>query len=131
MWKLLTYYYLTRNDSYYEKKYKRSAKTVINCSRNYDFIIERGLFMYQKIIWINCAKFIAVLAVVLDHAKDIIYRNDNIKTSTFFSVTVLIFLAGMTSFYSNEMHKNAPILTEFFRSCAVVFFPFTIPTVFL
>ena len=85
--------------------------------------------MYQKIIWINCAKFIAVLAVVLDHAKDIIYRNDNIKTSTFFSVTVLIFLAGMTSFYSNERHKNAPILKEIFRRCAVVFVPYTIATV--
>ena len=66
--------------------------------------------MYQKIIWINCAKFIAVLAVVLDHAKDIIYRNDNIKTSTFFYVTALILLAGMTYVYSKERHKTAPIL---------------------
>ena len=43
----------------------------------------------EKILWIDCAKLIAIFAVIVDHTRNILYTNAEIQTISFFSVTVL------------------------------------------
>ena len=59
----------------------------------------------QQIGWINCAKFFAILAVLVDHVKGILYEDETIQYIFFYSVTVFIFLAGMTAYYSLQNRK--------------------------
>lgn len=53
-----------------------------------------GLGKKQQIGWINCAKFFAILAVVIDHVKGILYEDEAVQYIFFYSVTVFLFLAG-------------------------------------
>lgn len=56
--------------------------------------------------WLNCAKFVAILAVLVDHTYGILYSNQNIQTATFFSVSLFILIAGITSYMSNSRHNE-------------------------
>ncbi len=38
----------------------------------------------EKILWIDCLKAIAILAVLLDHTFMVLYDNPNVQTATFF-----------------------------------------------
>ena len=60
----------------------------------------------KQIGWINCAKFFAILAVLVDHVKGILYEDETIQYIFFYSVTVFIFLAGMTAYYSLQNRKK-------------------------
>ena len=64
-----------------------------------------GLGKKQQIGWINCAKFFAILAVVIDHVKGILYEDEAVQYIFFYSVTVFLFLAGMTAYYSLQNRK--------------------------
>ena len=56
--------------------------------------------------WINCAKFVAIIAVLVDHTNGILYTNQSIAYASYFSVTLFIFLSGMTSYYSDRKHTE-------------------------
>lgn len=59
-----------------------------------------------KVLWINCAKFLAICAVLMDHMKGIVYQSENLQYISFFSVSAFMFLSGMTSFYSLRNHRG-------------------------
>lgn len=59
----------------------------------------------RHFLWINCAKFLAILGVVVDHCKGILYQGETLQYISFFSVTVFFFLSGMTSYYSLKGRK--------------------------
>lgn len=59
----------------------------------------------KSILWIDCAKFLAILAVLIDHGKGILYEGETIQYISFFSVSVFFFLSGMTSWYSLERRR--------------------------
>lgn len=54
----------------------------------------------KSVVWIDCAKFLAILAVLIDHGKGILYEGETIQYISFFSVSVFFFLSGMTTWYS-------------------------------
>lgn len=56
----------------------------------------------NEVKWINVAKFLAIAAVLTDHTKGILYTDPRISTASYFSVTLFIFLSGMTTFLSSE-----------------------------
>ncbi len=60
----------------------------------------------KNVMWIDCAKFLAILGVLADHGKGILYEGETIQYISFFSVSVFFFLSGMTSWYSLE--RRAP-----------------------
>ncbi len=64
----------------------------------------------RNILWIDCAKFLAIVAVVVDHSKGILYEGEAVQYAAFFSVAAFLFLAGMTSFYSLERRKEEETL---------------------
>ena len=43
---------------------------------------------YGDTEWINGAKFIAILAVMVDHTNGVLYTNSQISWASYFSVTV-------------------------------------------
>lgn len=58
----------------------------------------------ENIAWINCAKFIAILAVLTDHAGGVAEFTQDIMQLSYFSVTLFILLSGMTSYLSITRH---------------------------
>ena len=54
----------------------------------------------RNVVWIDCAKFLAILGVLVDHGKGILYEGESIQYLSFFSVSAFFFLSGMTSWYS-------------------------------
>ena len=59
----------------------------------------------KDIQWINCAKFIAIFAVMLDHTYKILYVNRNLALASYFSVSLFVLISGMTCFISCERHN--------------------------
>lgn len=60
----------------------------------------------MKIKWIDGAKFIAILAVLVDHTNGILYTNYKIAMGSYFSVTLFILLSGMTMYGSDIRHES-------------------------
>lgn len=56
--------------------------------------------MKQEIKWINCAKAIAIFAVLIDHTNGILYTNANIAMASYYSVSLFILISGMLSYIS-------------------------------
>lgn len=50
--------------------------------------------------WINVAKAIGIIAVIIDHTTGVLYKNQYIKTASFFSVSLFILVMGITSYWS-------------------------------
>ena len=62
--------------------------------------------MKKEVKWVNCAKCVAILAVIIDHTKGVLYTNDNISYLSFFSVSLFIVISGMMSYLSNDRRKD-------------------------
>lgn len=60
-----------------------------------------------QITWINCAKLVAILAVLTDHTNGILYKNQDIAFASYFSVSLFIVLSGMTSYFSASKRNNS------------------------
>ncbi|WP_044935278.1 acyltransferase family protein [Pseudobutyrivibrio sp. LB2011] len=50
--------------------------------------------------WIDIAKIIAIFGVIIDHTNNILYFNQDIAFSSYYSVTLFIFLMGVTTYKS-------------------------------
>lgn len=54
----------------------------------------------KRIEWIDCAKFVAIIAVVVDHTNGLVYTNRLIAAASYFSVSLFILLSGITTWTS-------------------------------
>ena len=61
----------------------------------------------KQIKWLNCAKCFAILAVIIDHTRGVLYTNPKIGVAAYFSVSLFILIAGMTSYMSNLRHNGS------------------------
>lgn len=48
--------------------------------------------------WINCAKCVAILAVLLDHTHKILFTNEKIEWASYFSVSLFVLISGITTY---------------------------------
>lgn len=78
--------------------------------------------------WIDAAKGVAIIAVIIDHSTGILFSNRIISLCSYFSVTVFVFLAGITSYYSSERHQKENIQNEIIRKAKSIIFPYAIAT---
>lgn len=69
----------------------------------------------EQIKWLNCAKAVAIIAVLIDHTTGILYSSQTIATASYFSVSLFILIAGMTSYLSDSRHAESCCL-NFVRS---------------
>ena len=65
----------------------------------------------NEIKWINCAKFVAIIAVLTDHTAGTLYANYRIILASYFSVSLFIIISGMLSFLSIEKHQLSWFVT--------------------
>ena len=56
--------------------------------------------------WLNCAKTMAILAVMVDHTKGYLYTNQDIAYTSYYSVSLFILISGMTSYLSDQHRKE-------------------------
>lgn len=61
----------------------------------------------RQIDWINCAKFLAILAVLIDHTNRVLYYNQHIALASYYSVSLFILISGYLSFGSNIRHNRS------------------------
>lgn len=59
----------------------------------------------QQFLWIDCAKCMAILAVMIDHTNGLLYHNSDIAYASYYSVTLFILISGMMCFLSNLRHE--------------------------
>ena len=59
----------------------------------------------ERTQWIDVAKFLAIIAVMMDHTYCVLYTRQDVAQGTYFSVSLFILLAGITMFWSLSNHK--------------------------
>lgn len=55
--------------------------------------------MKQK-LWINLAKFAAIIAVLVDHTNRVLYTRRSVAMFSYYSVSLFIFIMGVTTYLS-------------------------------
>ena len=55
----------------------------------------------RQVAWINGAKLVAILAVLVDHTNGVLYINQEFALASYFSVALFVLLSGMTSYMTN------------------------------
>lgn len=50
-----------------------------------------------RIQWIDCAKAVAIVAVLIDHNSGLLYKNPAIERASYFSVSLFILLSGIAA----------------------------------
>lgn len=58
-----------------------------------------------RIKWIDCAKTIAILGVLVDHSFSYLYQSTIIAYCSYFSVSLFVILSGMSALYSTRKRK--------------------------
>lgn len=56
--------------------------------------------------WIDILKFLAIIAVMIDHTNITLYSSRYVAYASFFSVTTFVFLGGACGFASQQRHKD-------------------------
>lgn len=78
--------------------------------------------------WIDVLKFIAIAAVFVDHTSGFLYTSPYIAYASYFSVTVFIFLSGVTAFDSNIRRMNEPFVKNVWRKLRNILIPYAMCT---
>ena len=82
--------------------------------------------MKKQIQWINIAKFFAIVAVLVDHTNGILYSNQNVAYGSYFSVTLFIFLSGITIYGSSERNRDKKASLVLWNRVKKIFLPYAI-----
>ena len=69
--------------------------------------------MSKRIAWVDCAKFIAVIAVAVDHCSGVLYTSRLISYASYFSVSLFVLLSGISTWISYENGKDITFRTQF------------------
>lgn len=77
--------------------------------------------------WINCAKFVAIMAVLVDHTRNTLYRSNTVWTFSFYAVSLFVILSGMTS-YISETRRKETYVSDFIHSGKKIFVDYCIAT---
>lgn len=70
----------------------------------------------QQINWINCAKFIAIFAVLVDHTNGLLYSNSHVRFASYYSVSLFIIISGYLCYKSNAS-QNISYGKTIVKSC--------------
>ncbi len=84
--------------------------------------------LYERIVWVDCLKLLACLAVFVDHTYGFLYSNPYILYASYYSVPVFIFLSGMTGYESNNKHISERYKDDMERKLSRILIPYAIAT---
>lgn len=83
----------------------------------------------RRIKWLDCAKLIAIIAVLVDHSNGVLYNNPLIAQASYFSVSLFVLLAGVSSWLSAE--KRGISFTQQMHRVGKLLFQYAIATFIL
>lgn len=61
----------------------------------------------QRAYWIDAAKLVAILGVLVDHTQNVLYSNHRIADCSYYSVGLFIFLMGVTGYGSYSRYQGS------------------------
>ena len=61
----------------------------------------------KQITWLNGAKLMAILAVMVDHTNGMLYTKPDVAYASYYSVSLFVILLGMTSYLSDSRRGGA------------------------
>lgn len=68
--------------------------------------------MTKRIKWIDCAKLIAVIAVVVDHCNGYLYTKPLVATASYYSVSLFVLLAGISLWTAYERGRTISFIGQ-------------------
>lgn len=77
---------------------------VSNVNVKQESIIEKKSI--GRIKWVDCAKAMAIMGVIIDHNNGLLYTNQAIARASYFAVGVFILLAGMMAFDTTSVVRG-------------------------
>ncbi len=83
----------------------------------------------RQIVWINCAKAVAIIAVMLDHVYGMLYTDSRLQRMTHFAVPLFILLSGITSYMTAEKYADKGWIRTFFHKIKTLFFAYLVASV--
>ncbi len=84
--------------------------------------------MTEKIVWIDCAKAIGILAVLVDHSNGVLYESVHVTCSSFFSVSLFILIMGITTYISETKCSDEKMWFTIRRKMDRIFLPYFVAT---
>lgn len=66
----------------------------------------------KRITWIDCAKAVAMIAVVIDHSGDFIYDSYWVRLATYYAVTLFILLSGVSTWLAVQKGKRITLVSQ-------------------
>lgn len=81
-----------------------------------------------RVLWIDFAKLIAIIAVMTDHTKSVLYTNNNIRICSFFSVSVFILMMGISSYWSYRRYEISEYKTKLISKILRIIYPYLLAT---
>ncbi|MDE6386419.1 MAG: hypothetical protein K2L82_01280 [Lachnospiraceae bacterium] len=83
----------------------------------------------EKIVWIDCAKAIGILAVLADHSYGVLYENVSITCFSFFSVSLFILIMGVTTYISETKCTERKMWFMLSRKMGKILLPYFVATI--
>lgn len=83
--------------------------------------------MQKRIEWIDCAKLIAMMAVVTDHCNGFLYSRPIIANASYFSVSLFVLLSGISTWVAYERGKDISFIGQF-EKVKKIFFTYAVAT---
>ena len=81
-----------------------------------------------RVLWLDFAKLMAIIAVMTDHSKSILYNSNNIQICSFFSVSVFILMMGISSYWSYRRYEITEYKTKIKSKISRIFYPYLLAT---
>jgi len=82
----------------------------------------------ERIKWIDAAKFMAIIAVLINHTNDILYTNHYVDYFSYYSVGLFIVIMGITTMWSYAKDSDA-VLKKMQKSCLRILRPYIVATI--
>jgi len=82
----------------------------------------------QRVLWVDLAKTVAIIGVIIDHTKALYNNNIRIAYFSYYNVSLFIFLMGVTSYWSSKKQSGEKVQKRILKSCKNILIPYIIAT---
>ncbi len=79
----------------------------------------------KRTYWIDVAKFMAIIGVMIDHTNGLLYKSQKIAYFSYYSVSLFILMMGVTSYWSYSRY-NESIINKVGKSCWKIIRPYLV-----
>ena len=81
----------------------------------------------ERTKWVDVAKFMAIIAVMIDHTNGLLYTNQHVAYFSYYSVSLFIVVMGMTTMWSYR--KGGNLFQKVRKKCLGIIRPYIIATI--